>query len=160
VMDQRQEKLVYGKPKGPLRMAAHRYWVRYGRVQTTRRASSVPDPKECVRELKSLYPDDYARNVIKTLFTNWPEEGFIKTGYASPRLGEIFGKGEKLNQPFHDLLFFAGEHTRMDLFGYMEGALRSGEGAAKLLMRHLCGMVEKPVSESPRVLVARAASSR
>ena len=38
--------------------------------------------------------------------------------------------GEKLNKPFHDRLFFAGEHTQMDFFGYMEGALRSGERAA------------------------------
>ena len=118
----------------------------------------MPDPKECVRELESLYPD-YARNVIKTCFANWPEEGFIKTGYASPRLGEIFGKGEKLNRPFHDLLFFAGEHTRMDLFGYMEGALRSGERAAKLLMQHLCvGRENLPPRSPPPVLTARAHS--
>jgi monoamine oxidase len=123
------------------------------------RGPHVPDPQKCVTELKSLYPDDYARNVIKTCYANWPEEGFIKTGYASPRLGEIFGKGEKLNQPFHDLLFFAGEHTRMDLFGYMEGALRSGERAAKLLMRHSCGRVEKPAPSSPpRVFTAGARS--
>jgi len=122
------------------------------------RGPRVPDLKECVRELKSLYPGDYALNVNKILFTNWPEEGFIKTGYASPRLGEIFGKGEKLNQPFHDLLFFAGEHTRMDLFGYMEGALRSGERAAKLLMQHSCVRQEKPVPRSPLMWAARARS--
>ena len=123
------------------------------------RGPRVPDLKECVRELKSLYPGDYELNVNKILFTNWPEEGFIKTGYASPRLGEIFGKGEKLNCPFHDLLFFAGEHTRMDLFGYMEGALCSGERAAKLLMQHMCDRREKPAPSSPpRVLTARARS--
>ena len=109
----------------------------------------VPNPTECMKELTSLYPDGYTRNLNKILFSNWPAEPFIKTGYASPRLGEIFGISQKLNQPFHDLLFFAGEHTRMDLFGYMEGALRSGERAAKLLMQHSCVRREKPAPASP-----------
>jgi len=123
------------------------------------RGPRVPDLKECVRELKSLYPGDYELNVNKILFANWPEEGFIKTGYASPRLGEIFEKVRCLNRPFHDLLFFAGEHTRIDLFGYMEGALRSGERAAKLLMQHMCPRRETPAPSSPpRVVTARARS--
>jgi uncharacterized protein with NAD-binding domain and iron-sulfur cluster len=40
------------------------------------------------------------------------------------------------------LIFFAGEHTQMDHFGYMEGALRSGERAARQLMQHACGAPE------------------
>ncbi|RGA06660.1 hypothetical protein DI270_002295 [Microbispora triticiradicis] len=32
----------------------------------------------------------------------------------------------------------AGEHTQMDHFGYMEGAIRSGERAARLLLDQLC----------------------
>lgn len=120
----------------------------------------VPNPTECMKELTSLYPDGYTRNLNKILFSNWPAEPFIKTGYASPRLGEIFGISQKLNQPFHDLLFFAGEHTRMDLFGYMEGALRSGERAAKLLMQHSCVRREKPAPGSPRMWAARAAPIR
>ena len=120
----------------------------------------VPNPTECMKELTSLYPDGYTRNLNKILFSNWPAEPFIKTGYASPRLGEIFGISQKLNQPFHDLLFFAGEHTRMDLFGYMEGALRSGERAAKLLMQHSCVRREKPAPRSPRMWAARAAPIR
>ena len=74
--------------------------------------------------------------------------------------GEIFGISQKLNQPFHDLLFFAGEHTRMDLFGYMEGALRSGERAAKRPMQHSCVRREKPAPRSPRMWAARAAPIR
>ena len=120
----------------------------------------VPNPTECMKELTSLYPDGYTRNLNKILFSNWPAEPFIKTGYASPRLGEIFGISQKLNQPFHDLLFFAGEHTRMDLFGYMEGALRSGERAAKLLMQHSCVRREKSAPRPPRMWAARAAPIR
>ena len=49
----------------------------------------------------------------------------------------------------------------MDFFGYMEGALRSGERAAETLMLQACGLLEKTAPEpaSP-VLVARAAPAR
>ena len=120
----------------------------------------VPAPGDFTGELTHLYPD-YPSNLNKTLFSNWPLEPFIKTGYASPRLGEIFSIVKKLNEPFHNLLFFAGEHTRMDFFGYMEGALRSGERAAQLLMQHSCGLLEKPAPVSPmRVATAGAAPIR
>ena len=105
----------------------------------------TPEPVDCIKELTRLYPD-YPSNRNETRYSNWPAEPFIKTGYASPRLGDIFDIGRKLNEPFHDLLFFAGEHTRMDLFGYMEGALCSGDRAAKLLMGHLCGIRLGPVT--------------
>lgn len=120
----------------------------------------VPAPADFTGELTRLYPD-YPRNLNKTHFSNWPLEPFIKTGYASPRPGEIFGIVQKLNDPFHSLLFFAGEHTRMDFFGYMEGALRSGERAAQLLMQHFCGLREKPAPAAPlRVATAGAAPIR
>jgi monoamine oxidase len=122
-------------------------------------SGSVPAPAKIMEELTRLYPD-YPSNLNKTHFSDWPNEPFIHTGYASPRRGEIFNIGKKLNEPFHDLLFFAGEHTRMDFFGYMEGALRSGERAAKRLMQHSCGP-ERPASASPqRVFTASAAPIR
>lgn len=113
----------------------------------------TPKPSDFMKELTSLFPD-YPTNQNKTLFSNWPDEPFIKTGYASPRLGEIFKLAQKLNQPFHNLMFFAGEHTRMDFFGYMEGALRSGERAAKQLMLKFCGKEAEPAASRPRVASA------
>ena len=125
----------------------------------TKAPGRVPVPDEFISELTRLYPD-YPDNKIKTHFSNWPREPFIKTGYASPRMGEIFTIAQKLNDPFHDLMFFAGEHTRMDFFGYMEGALRSGERAAKRLMMHWCGLTEKPAPASPPRVAASAAPVR
>lgn len=114
--------------------------------------SSTPDQKDQFkRELTKLYPN-YPRRLNKTMFANWPKEPFIRTGYTSPKLGQIFTVGKALNEPFQGRLFFAGEHTQMDHFGYMEGALRSGERAAQLLMQHAC--------EPPPVLVASVAPKR
>jgi len=79
---------------------------------------------------------------------NWPEEPFIETGYSSPGIGKIFDTGQKLINPLHDRLFFAGEHTQMDFFGYMEGALRSGLRAARDVMKAMeamCDVKNTPV---------------
>jgi hypothetical protein len=95
------------------------------------------------------------------LYSDWPNVPWIKTGYWTPYPGEIFRVGKKLTEPYHDRLFFAGEHTQMDFFGCMEGALRSGERAAEALMLSACGLLEKTAPEPPSpVLVARAGPAR
>jgi monoamine oxidase len=125
------------------------------------RGPRVPTPEECTNRLKELYPG-YIKNRNKFLFRDWPNTPFIKTGYVSPRTGQIFTIVKKLNEPFHGRLFFAGEHTQMDFFGYMEGALRSGKRAAELLMSQSCGLRQEPlpVSPNPPVRTASAAPIR
>jgi monoamine oxidase len=124
------------------------------------RGPRVPTPEEFTNRLRELYPG-YIKNRNKVLFSDWPNTPFIKTGYVSPRLGQIFEIGPKLNKPFHGRLFFAGEHTQMDFFGYMEGALRSGNRAAELLMSQSCGLKEPaPASPSSPARIASAAPIR
>ena len=50
----------------------------------------------------------------------------------------------------------------MDFFGYMEGALRSGERAAEQLMLQSCGLLKEPAPAppSPPVRIASAAPLR
>jgi monoamine oxidase len=131
-----------------------------GPVSGKRRA---PTRDDFERNLPLLYPG-YAENLNKRpppLLSDWPNVPFIKTGYWTPYPGEIFRVGEKLTRPYHDRLFFAGEHTQTDFFGYMEGALRSGERAAETLMLQACGLLEKPAPKpSAPVRVALAASTR
>jgi monoamine oxidase len=142
-----------------------------GPISASRRA---PTRDQCRTGLSDLYPGDYLNSLTKKpLFSDWPNVPFIKTGYWSPVPGEIFKVGEKLSKPFHDRLFFAGEHTQMDFFGYMEGALRSGERAADTLLRQTCGLADEPEAKlagrseqaparKPSVpeVVARAAPTR
>jgi hypothetical protein len=121
----------------------------------------VPTPDEFKKELRLLYPG-YATNLNKTHFRDWTNEAFIKTGYASPRKGQIFTIGKKLSEPFRGRMFFAGEHTHMAFFGYMEGALRSGERAADNLMLESCGLPKQHAPGPPNtpVLTARVVSMR
>lgn len=127
-------------------------------VFTGSRTPSVDDYK---RGLDHLYPADppnsdsgYLRNLRKSpMLVDWSRQPFIRTGLSSPRVGQVFTIGKELNEPFQGRLFFAGEHTQMDHFGYMEGAIRSGERAARLLVDQVCQPLKKPPEP---VLVAAA----
>jgi monoamine oxidase len=124
-------------------------------VFTGARTPSVEDYK---KGLADLYPADrrrkgsgYLANLKKKpMHVDWSRQPFIRTGYSSPRVGQVFTIGKELNEPFQGRLFFAGEHTQMDHFGYMEGAIRSGERAASLLLDHVCRPLKKP-AEPPLV---------
>lgn len=116
----------------------------------------VPTAAEIETGLTRLFPvkvghGDYTHNLVEPKFSNWPKAAFIKTGYWSPLPKEIFTVSKKLTEPLLDgRLFFAGEHTDTAFFGYMEGALRSGERAANTLMLGACGLTKKTPTEPPR----------
>ena len=112
-------------------------------VYTGARAPSEADYK---KGLARLYPGYLAnlKNRPKPIRADWSKQPFIETGLTAPQLGQIFTTGQRLNEPFHDRLFFAGEHIQMDHFGYMEGAIRSGKRAARLLIDTICGQSEQP----------------
>jgi monoamine oxidase len=116
--------------------------------------SRAPSENDYKRGLDHLYPRDpgrtgsgYLANLRDTKLFDWSRQAFIQTGYSSPRTGQVFTIGKELNEPFEGRLFFAGEHTQMDHFGYMEGAIRSGERAARMLLDHVC-----PTSTEPSLL--------
>lgn len=68
----------------------------------------------------------YESNSNKQEFINWPEEKWTGGGYSCPKPKEVCTIARFLTQAYYDRLFFAGEHTCLAFFGYMEGALRSG----------------------------------
>jgi monoamine oxidase len=126
----------------------------------------TPTEQDFKRELDRLYPavsgkpkSGYLSNLQKTLLVDWSRQPFIRTGYSSPRVGQIFTIGKELNEPYRGRLFFAGEHTQLDHFGYMEGAIRSGQRAADLLVDMACGLFRKR-SEPDLVAGAATGSSR
>jgi monoamine oxidase len=119
----------------------------------------VPTRDEFKKELRRLYSgytDDKLNK--EPLLSNWPRVPFIMTGYASPTRGQIFTIGRELNKPWHERMFFAGEHTQMDFFGYMEGALRSGDRAAHALISKACGLLNGPVPASSKLPVITAST--
>ncbi|UQD98517.1 FAD-dependent oxidoreductase [Bradyrhizobium japonicum] len=65
----------------------------------------------------------------------WPRDEWTAAGYSCPAPGEVCRAGPLLARGFEDRLFFAGEHTCFAYFGYMEGALQSGQKAAAAIIK-------------------------
>jgi monoamine oxidase len=81
---------------------------------------------------------NYAANCTQPpTFMAWPLEPWTGGGYSSPAPGEVCTAGKRLSEPFHDRLFFAGEHTCPAYYGYMEGALQSGKTAAARILERV-----------------------
>ncbi|PWU19921.1 MAG: hypothetical protein C5B50_05680 [Verrucomicrobia bacterium] len=81
------------------------------------------------KEIAKLYPG-YSNAVLRQRFIAWPEIPYTMGGYSCPAPGQVTTIGRFLSLPFSRRLFFAGEHTCMPFYGYMEGALQSGLHAA------------------------------
>jgi monoamine oxidase len=77
----------------------------------------------------------YARHRLNTQFVCWPHEPWTLTGYSCPAPGDVFRVSSHLSKPHEDRLYFAGEHTCLPFFGYMEGALQSGAHVARAILR-------------------------
>ena len=79
--------------------------------------------------LSDIYPE-FSQNIIEGEFISWPEEEWTNGGYSVPGVNQVCSVGPFLNKAYNERMFFAGEHTSMAFFGYMEGALESGLKAA------------------------------
>ncbi|MDP3859813.1 MAG: FAD-dependent oxidoreductase [Stagnimonas sp.] len=88
-------------------------------------------------EIEKLYRG-YSRNATSApRFVCWPQDRWARGGFSCPAPGEVTRIGPFLNRPFHDRMFFAGEHCCPPFFGYMEGALQSGLAVAKAISQRV-----------------------
>jgi monoamine oxidase len=76
--------------------------------------------------ISELYPAYEQHRRPSAEFVPWPLEKWTMTGYSCPAPGDVCRVGPNLAKPFAKRLYFAGEHTCLPFFGYMEGALQSG----------------------------------
>ena len=78
---------------------------------------------------------DYERNLSRAPdFFDWPNDPWTAAGYSCPEPGQVCRAGPLLYKAFRKRLFFAGEHTCFAYYGYMEGALQSGQRAARSIL--------------------------
>jgi monoamine oxidase len=96
------------------------------------RAQNASDPVQHVRAgLENLYNgfEDEAGEITPV---NWTKKEWTLAGYSCPTVGQVTTAAESLYKP-NGRLVWAGEHTCMAFFGYMEAALQSGMHAAQLI---------------------------
>ncbi|AJA60385.1 MULTISPECIES: flavin monoamine oxidase family protein [Bradyrhizobium] len=87
------------------------------------------------QQLGSVYKGYVAHLADQPEFMAWPRDEWTAAGYSCPAPGEVCRAGPLLAKGFEDRLFFAGEHTCFAYFGYMEGALQSGQTAAAAIIK-------------------------
>lgn len=84
-----------------------------------------------VNEIEKLFPGS-SELVEHTATIAWPNEEFTRGAYMALAPGEVTSHWEALMSPA-GRLFFAGEHTTV-LQGFMEGAVESGQRAARMIL--------------------------
>jgi monoamine oxidase len=94
-------------------------------------ADSAP-PTRWIEELAALRPE-LELNPEGALLSTWHDDPWVRGSYSARSVSSPLRDGD-LSTPIGPL-YFAGEHTAGDWHGLMEGALRSGQRAARQLLR-------------------------
>jgi monoamine oxidase len=84
-----------------------------------------------VNEIEKLFPGS-SDLIEHTATIAWPNEEFTRGSYMALAPGEVTAHWESLMTPV-GRLFFAGEHAT-PIQGFMEGAVESGQRAARLIL--------------------------
>jgi monoamine oxidase len=91
-------------------------------------------------ELDRVFPGLKLQYDGKRAMMNWPSMRWVKASYSAPLVGQYTWVLEAAATPELDgRLVFAGEHTSDEFAGYMNGAVATGNRAA----RELLGQTEK-----------------
>ena len=85
-----------------------------------------------IEELAALRPE-LELNSEAALLSTWHDDPWVRGSYSARSLSSPLRETE-LSKPIGPL-YFAGEHTAGNWHGLMEGALRSGERAARQVLR-------------------------
>jgi monoamine oxidase len=103
-------------------------------------ARQAPDTQLYFTEgLTAMYPDYAGYAVRPATFADWPSDPWTGCGYSCAAPGQVTTAAPLLAGLFGQRLAFAGEHTVMAMFGYMEGALESGLIAGERVMAAAAG---------------------
>lgn len=94
----------------------------------------IDDPDVFIEEmkdvLKSMYPDDY-ETPVDSATTTWQSDQYARGTYTFLSTATLPGDIEMLAEPEHsEKVLFAGESTHKLFYGYLEGAMRSGQREA------------------------------
>ena len=83
-------------------------------------------------DLATVYGDDALRTrATKSVCWNWNTMPFVKASYSCPGAGQFTSFWGRMAKPQLDgRLIFAGEHTSVSDWGFMNGAYESGIRAA------------------------------
>ena len=86
-------------------------------------------------ELNRAFPGIADKFDGKRTIMNWPKYRFIRGSYSCPLVGQYTTLLQAASGPeLGGRLVFAGEHTSSDFSGFMNGAVESGNRAAREIL--------------------------
>jgi monoamine oxidase len=86
-------------------------------------------------ELSHVFPGIAAKFDGQRALMNWPEYKFTRGSYTCPLVGQYTTLLSVTGEPeLEGRLIFAGEHTSVEFSGFMNGAVQSGNRAAREIL--------------------------
>ncbi len=106
------------------------------------KAAEKTNLKRMLSDLDVLWPGISQLHDGNSVMHHWPSAPLARGSYTSPKVGQytsIFGSQSETE--LKGKLIFAGEHTSPDWWGYMNGAIESGERAAREVLGEKVSMI-------------------
>jgi monoamine oxidase len=128
------------------------------RLAARSRADALRGAIASVARGLGLAPAAIERRLEGADLVDWSADRLARGGYAVFPVGSA-GAADALAAPVGETLFFAGEATDADAAGTVEGALRSGERAAREVLASL-GLARRSVTPARRVPSTRRGRRR
>ena len=92
------------------------------------------DVDDFIAQIENVFPGTEAAYTGKSLKSQWSKHEWSLGSYAAPALGHYTSFwGAQWRSEVENNIFFAGEHCSVESWGFMNGAIETGEQAAYLL---------------------------
>ena len=89
-------------------------------------------------EIEHVFPGTIAAYTGRAYEDHWSRDPWVHGAYSYYRVGQAVSYGN-LAGAGEGRFVFAGEHTSIDNIGFLDGAVETGERAARTLLRRLMG---------------------
>ena len=101
-----------------------------------RRSALAParDVRWALNELEHVFPGTSAAYTGRAYEDHWVRDPWVRGAYSYYRVGQADTYGD-LAGVSEGRFLFAGEHTSINNIGFLEGAVETGERAARRLLR-------------------------
>jgi monoamine oxidase len=112
---------------------------RVGRAGLTGKAHGTAPPRDvswALGQIEHLFPGTTAAYTGRAYEDHWARDAWVHGAYSYYRVGQASSYGD-LAGAADGRFLFAGEHTSIDNIGFLDGAVETGERAARQLFRRI-----------------------
>ena len=112
---------------------------RVGRTGLTGKAHGTAparDVRWALRQIDHVFPGTSAAYTGRAYEDHWARDRWVRGAYSYYRVGQAANYGE-LAAAADGRFLFAGEHTSIDNIGFLDGAVETGERAARQLFHRI-----------------------